>query len=98
MARSAALMFVLVALAASPTAARTLAEVQARGEISMCANPDALLWGSDWPYVRMDDKSPDAGALLDLFHDWVPDAAVRQRILVDNPAALYGFNDTKDQA
>ena len=62
------------------------------------ANPEALLWGSDWPYVRMDDKSPDAGALLDLFHDWVPDAAVRERILVDNPATLYGFNDTKDQA
>ena len=62
------------------------------------ANPQQLLWGSDWPYVRMDDKSPDAGALLDLFHDWVPDAVLRQRILVDNPAALYGFPDTEDQA
>jgi 2-pyrone-4,6-dicarboxylate lactonase len=59
------------------------------------ANPQHLLWGSDWPYVRMDEKSPDAGALLDLFHDWVPDPAVRQRILIDNPAALYGFTEDK---
>ncbi|WP_296942966.1 amidohydrolase [uncultured Massilia sp.] len=62
------------------------------------ANPARLLWGSDWPYVRMGERSPDAGALLDLFHDWVPDAALRRRILVDNPAALYGFPATEEPA
>lgn len=62
------------------------------------ANPRQVLWGSDWPYVRMDENSPDAGALLDLLHDWVPDAALRQRILVDNPAALYGFSEPEEQA
>lgn len=62
----------------------------------VAANPARLLWGSDWPFVRMGDQSPDAGALLDLFHAWVPDAAVRRRILVDNPAALFGFNDTEE--
>jgi predicted TIM-barrel fold metal-dependent hydrolase len=34
---------------------------------------------------------PEAGLLLDQFFEWVPDAALRQRILVDNPAKLYGF-------
>ena len=34
---------------------------------------------------------PEAGLLLDQFFEWVPDAATRQRILVDNPAKLYGF-------
>jgi len=58
----------------------------------VAANPQRLLWGSDWPFVRMGEQSPDAGQLLDLFHDWVPDAATRQAILVDNPAALYGFD------
>lgn len=60
----------------------------------VAANPARLLWGSDWPFVRMGEDSPDAGALLDLFHAWVPDAAIRRRILVDNPAALFGFTES----
>jgi 2-pyrone-4,6-dicarboxylate lactonase len=55
------------------------------------ANPERLLWASDWPFVRMGAQSPDVGQLIDLFHDWVPDSAVREMILVSNPAALYGF-------
>ena len=58
----------------------------------VAAKPQRLLWGSDWPFVRMGEQSPDAGQLLDLFHEWVPDAATRNTILVDNPAALYGFD------
>ena len=61
----------------------------------VAANPQRLLWGSDWPFVRMGEQSPDAGQLLDLFHDWVPDAATRHAILVDNPAALYGFDSNQ---
>lgn len=62
----------------------------------LAANPARMLWGSDWPYVRMDEKSPDVGALIDLFYDWVPDAATRRQVLVDNPAALYGFTEVKE--
>jgi predicted TIM-barrel fold metal-dependent hydrolase len=36
---------------------------------------------------------PNAGHLLDLFNEWTPDATVRRKILVDNPARLYGFTD-----
>ena len=61
----------------------------------VAANPQRLLWGSDWPFVRMGEQSPDAGQLLDLFHDWVPDGATRHTILVDNPAALYGFDSNQ---
>lgn len=53
--------------------------------------PDRLVWGSDWPHVRMGAQSPDVGHLLDLFGDWVRDPELRERILVHNPAALYGF-------
>jgi 2-pyrone-4,6-dicarboxylate lactonase len=59
----------------------------------VAAAPTRMLWGSDWPYVRMGEKSPDVGVLLDQFAAWVPDAATRQMILVNNPAALYGFPD-----
>ena len=54
--------------------------------------PERMLWGSDWPHVNLDGMvMPNDGDLLDLLAEWVPDAARRQRILVDNPAALYGF-------
>ncbi|WP_284178046.1 amidohydrolase family protein [Rhabdaerophilum sp. SD176] len=56
----------------------------------IAANPEYLLWGSDWPYVRL-QPAPDAGAMLDLFADWTADPALIQRILVENPQALYGF-------
>jgi 2-pyrone-4,6-dicarboxylate lactonase len=55
------------------------------------ANPERLVWGSDWPHPRMEGEMPDAGHLFELFHAWTPDAATRRRILVANPAALYGF-------
>ena len=54
-------------------------------------NPEQLIWGGDWPHPRMDDAMPEVGHLLDLFQEWTPDAAIRRRILVANPARLYGF-------
>jgi 2-pyrone-4,6-dicarboxylate lactonase len=55
------------------------------------ANPSRLVWGSDWPFVRMGERAPDVGHLLDLFGEWVADASLRQKILVDNPQELYEF-------
>jgi len=55
-------------------------------------NPEQLVWGSDWPHPRMEDEMPNAGHLLDLFNEWTEDDAIRRRILVDNPARLYGFS------
>ncbi|WAB95973.1 amidohydrolase family protein [Pseudomonas putida] len=54
--------------------------------------PDRLLWGSDWPFVRMAEQSPDVGQLLDVFMNWVGDDALIRQILVDNPAHLFGFD------
>ena len=51
-----------------------------------------MLWGTDWPHVNMDGRPMvNDGDLVDLLAEWVPDAATRKRILVDNPAMLYGF-------
>ncbi len=55
------------------------------------AAPGQLVWGTDWPHVRLDTPMPNDGDLVDLLAEWVPDAAIRQRVLVDNPARLYGF-------
>jgi predicted TIM-barrel fold metal-dependent hydrolase len=53
--------------------------------------PERLLWGSDWPHVMVEGVMPNDGNLLELVFDWVPQTDLRQRILVDNPAELYGF-------
>jgi 2-pyrone-4,6-dicarboxylate lactonase len=59
----------------------------------VAAAPHRLLWGSDWPHVRMGALTPDVGHLVDLFDRWTGhDAALRQRIFVDNPRELYGFS------
>jgi 2-pyrone-4,6-dicarboxylate lactonase len=58
----------------------------------VAANPERLLWGTDWPHPRIEGEMPDAGRLLDLFNDWTPDEATRRAILVANPARLYGFS------
>lgn len=57
----------------------------------IAANPERMIWGSDWPHLRLAERAPDIGHLLDLFAEWVPDMALRRRILVDNPRKLYGF-------
>jgi predicted TIM-barrel fold metal-dependent hydrolase len=57
----------------------------------VAANPDRLVWGSDWPHVAFKGSMPDTTDLLDQLLAWIPDATQRHRILVDNPATLYGF-------
>jgi D-galactarolactone isomerase len=54
------------------------------------AAPERILWASNWPHPSVEDK-PDDSVLLDLLLDWASDEATRRRILVDNPAELYGF-------
>jgi predicted TIM-barrel fold metal-dependent hydrolase len=56
------------------------------------AAPERVVWGSDWPHPTEKEK-PDDAVLLDLLSDWAPNEAMRHRILVDNPARLYGFQE-----
>jgi D-galactarolactone isomerase len=57
------------------------------------AAPERMIWGSDWPHPtqKENDKANDA-VLFDLLTEWTPDEVTRHRILVDNPATLYGFS------
>jgi len=54
------------------------------------AAPERVLWGTDWPHPNV-KWMPDDGALVDLFPLMVPEPALQQRILVENPESLYGF-------
>ncbi len=57
----------------------------------VAAAPERLIWGTDWPHVFIKSAMPDDAKLLALFERWAPDEKARRRILVDNPAQLYGF-------
>ena len=67
------------------------AEARVLHEALLRANPERLMWGTDWPHPSIAAAvMPDDGHLLDLFHDWTPDQDTRRRILVDTPARLFG--------
>jgi predicted TIM-barrel fold metal-dependent hydrolase len=67
----------------------------------IAANADRIVWGTDWPHPNSSSGNPatqvtpllqvDDGRLLNQLPVWAPDASIRKRILVDNPARLYGF-------
>lgn len=54
------------------------------------AAPERMVWGSDWPHPSERDNKPDDAYVFDLFAEWAGSEAFK-RILVDNPAELYGF-------
>jgi D-galactarolactone isomerase len=54
--------------------------------------PDRMIWGSDWPHpTQSADNKPDTARLLEDLTVWIPDDCTRHRIMVENPANLYGF-------
>jgi len=51
-------------------------------------NPDRLVWGSDWPHLRV-VPTPNTPDLLELLKQWTQDELAIQKILKTNPSALY---------
>jgi len=66
-------------------------EVKPFHQTLLAANPDQCLWGLNWPHVSWSELMPNDGALLDLLEDWTPQPEMRHRVLVNNPAKLFGF-------
>lgn len=70
----------------------------------VAANPDRVVWGSDWPHLGKHEPLPDGsppkaiyraidyGALVSVMAEWVPDTAVRARVMAANARRLYGFD------
>jgi predicted TIM-barrel fold metal-dependent hydrolase len=79
------------------------ADVAPLAQALVSANPDRIVWGSDWPHPDSDAGrgkplseiaqpfTIDDGLMLNQLAKWVPDEATRKKILVDNPSRLYGF-------
>jgi predicted TIM-barrel fold metal-dependent hydrolase len=87
----------------SSTQAPDYPDVAPLAKALIAANPQRILWGTDWPHPdsrvlpgrKSTDIAPlyqiDDGRVLTQLALWAPDAALRKVILVDNPARLYGF-------
>ena len=71
----------------APAYADTLVLAQAR----VRAAPERLVWGSDWPHTTAAPGTVNDADLVDLLRAWAGSDAAMDRILVDNPARLYGF-------
>ncbi len=69
----------------------TYADVTPVAQAYVKAAPERLVWASDWPHPSQGDDHPDDAILFDLLAQWIPDAATRERILVQNPQTFYGF-------
>ena len=59
----------------------------------IAAAPDRVIWGTDWPHGNTftPGRTPNEGDLLDLLAVIAPDETARRKVLVDNPARLFGF-------
>jgi predicted TIM-barrel fold metal-dependent hydrolase len=85
------------------TRAPDYSDVAPLAQALIAANPERVLWGSDWPHpdsARRTGRSPmdiapplrvDDARMLEQLAAWAPDSATRHTILVENPARLYGF-------
>ncbi len=78
------------------------ADVAPLARALIAANPERIVWGTDWPHPHaaepgraLDEIAAffdiDDGLALNQLQSWAPDTDIRRKILVDNPARLYGF-------
>jgi predicted TIM-barrel fold metal-dependent hydrolase len=80
-----------------------MSDVTPYAKALISANPQRIVWGTAWPHPSAGDapgrkptdiavhRQVDDGRVMNMLPVWVPDAAMRKMILVDNPARLYGF-------
>jgi predicted TIM-barrel fold metal-dependent hydrolase len=68
-------------------------EVIPYGRAVVAAAPDRVIWGTDWPHSNnfAPGHTPNDGDLVDLLAQFAPDEESVKKVLVDNPATLYGF-------
>ena len=60
-------------------------------EALLNANPERLVWGTDWPHPSISEPMPDDVDLAEMVFRWLPYQALREQVLVKNPEVLYGF-------
>ncbi|MGZ5090685.1 MAG: amidohydrolase family protein, partial [Burkholderiales bacterium] len=67
-----------------------LSDIAPLAQAFVANNPDRIVWGTDWPFLSHLD-AVTYSRVMSLFESWVPDTAHQRKILVENPARLFGF-------
>jgi D-galactarolactone isomerase len=76
----------------SQVGAPTFGDVGALAKALIHHAPERALWASNWPHAQAAKFGyPNDANLLDLLLEWAPNETAIRRMLVDNPARLYGF-------
>jgi D-galactarolactone isomerase len=79
----------------TPVGAPGYPAVAALAHALVARHPERILWATNWPHPGQAD-APGLDALRDLADEWLPGTELRRRVLVENPAALYGFPSLTD--
>ena len=59
------------------------------------ANPDNVMWGTDWPHPNKYEVNPNDGDLVNWFGEWITDDTMRRQIMVTNSELFYDFGSYK---
>ena len=65
--------------------------VQRHVDALLGANVNSLIWGTDWPHTQIIAPMPNDGELVDDLYQWLPDAQLREQVLIANAERLYDF-------
>ena len=76
----------------SASAISPWSDAVAFGQAAYRIAPDRCIWCTDWPHVNYEKPMPNDAELVEQLYRYLPDQAARQKVLVTNPAKLYGFN------
>jgi predicted TIM-barrel fold metal-dependent hydrolase len=68
-----------------------LPRARRHGKALVAGAPDRVLWGTDWPHPNV-KIMPNDGDIVDLIPLYAPDQGLQHKLLVDNPARLFGFS------
>ncbi|BCG85630.1 GntR family transcriptional regulator [Mesorhizobium sp. 113-3-9] len=73
-------------------------DVRPFAEALLAANPERVLWATDWPHPAISVPMPNDGDLVDMALDWTTDPGLRRKLFVTNAERLYGFDTAISRA
>ena len=68
-------------------------DVQPMARALVEANPNNIVWGTDWPHPNKYEVNPNDGDLVNAFGEWIDDASLIEKIMVTNPEQFYSFGN-----
>ena len=68
-------------------------DVKPMAQALVDANPNNIVWGTDWPHPNKYEVNPNDGDLVNAFGEWFSDTSLIEKIMVTNPEEFYSFGN-----